>query len=263
MEKVSIESLPNDSMFHFTINDNLPSINERGIIPLIGENASGVEATEKIFFSKGELGIIKINEVWLRWLMNRIFGQNDRLNLYSDEAPVDKKKRLSAWGEEFLTKKYFEDEDKKKVLYDYFYNYAKERTYLVLDIHDGEEYFKEDLDENKVHIEKTKNITAKKYAEEMYGSFSDFNNLQMDDWNMHTKTGIEISPDKIKQVCTPEGKISMLDMLIYIHENNKDIPHSRFLLDDFVDYAVKRQTLENMVSEGEVTNDKNNNSRKY
>lgn len=41
----------------------------------------GIEKNPKIFFSKGEIGILKVTEVWARRLMNRIFGVQDRLGL--------------------------------------------------------------------------------------------------------------------------------------------------------------------------------------
>ena len=41
----------------------------------------GIEKNPKIFFSKGEIGILKVTEVWARWLMHRIFGVQDRLGL--------------------------------------------------------------------------------------------------------------------------------------------------------------------------------------
>ena len=62
-------------------NSDLKQISEEGLHPIIGENAMGIEKNPKIFFSKGEIGILKVTEVWARWLMNRIFGVQDRLGL--------------------------------------------------------------------------------------------------------------------------------------------------------------------------------------
>ena len=67
MEKVILDDLPENSLFHFTHKDSIEEIEKNGLKPVIGANANGIEETPKIFFSKGELGIIKVTEVWLRW----------------------------------------------------------------------------------------------------------------------------------------------------------------------------------------------------
>ena len=81
MEKIVLDDLKEDSLFHFTHQESLDEIEKSGLKPVIGANANGVEETPKIFFSKGKLGVIKVTEVWLRWLMNKIYGVNDRLGM--------------------------------------------------------------------------------------------------------------------------------------------------------------------------------------
>lgn len=39
--------------FHFTSNNALENIDKHGLLALIGDNARGVEDTEKVFFSDG------------------------------------------------------------------------------------------------------------------------------------------------------------------------------------------------------------------
>ena len=261
MEQISIEELTENDFYHFTLISNLDSISIRGLVPQIGENAKGIEKTAKIFMSKGKLAIIKSSEVWLRWLMNRIFGLNDRLKMNKEESQKEQRERLAKWTEEFLTEKFLEDEEKKQKLFQYYYDYVKERTYLTLFLEEKIDFSFDDEDENKVYLKRLDDKMTSQFAKIMYGPFSNFESTKMDDWNMHTFTGITLSPNVIKQVKTPEGKTDMLSILIYLYDKNKNIPHSKFLLDDFVEYAKKRQRLEEMIQEGNNTNDKNDCSR--
>jgi len=60
------------SFFHYTNKQNLDSILKFGLEPRIGESALYVEKTPKVFFAKGEKGIITIIDVWLKWLTGKI-----------------------------------------------------------------------------------------------------------------------------------------------------------------------------------------------
>lgn len=260
MEKITITELNADSLFHFTETSNLKRISREGLIPTIGENSHGIEDTPKIFFSKGEIGILKVTEVWLRWLMNRIYGPNNRLGIYNDLSPEECGKDLKKWTNEFLSGKFLEDQEKKEFLFSYFYDYLKRRTYLTLDIEDGKEYSIDDIDENKVTMRKSKDSLDKALATVMYGDFSDMDNLSMDEWNMHTKTGKAIKQDKIRIVTTKDNKDDMLSLVLYLYDRNKDIPHNKLLLDDFVIYAKKRQSKEG--NKNDKTNHSWSNKRK-
>lgn len=261
MEKAVLEELKEDSLFHFTHKSDAERISKSGLKPVIGDNASGIEKTPKIFFSKGELGIIKVTEVWLRWLMNRIYGPNDRLGMYKNLTPEENNKRLSDWSKEFLNGEYKNDSNKKTQLFEYFYQYLKERQYLVLDIEDKKEYDSNDVDENKVNM-KNQNPISMSFAKVMYGEFSNMDTPIMDDWNMHTKSGVSIDTSKIKKVVTKDGKDDMLSIVMTVYDKHKDMPHCHFLLDDFVEYVKKKESLDVMMNEGEK-DDKINHSRIY
>lgn len=261
MEKVIIDNLDKNSLYHFTLERNLEEIEQCGLVPMIGENAKNIENTKKVFFSKGELGIIKATEVWLRWLMNRIFGVNDRLDLFKDLSETENKERISSWTKEFLSKEYLNDENKKEKLFAYFYEYLKDRTYLNLDIKEGVEYDSTQQDENKVNLSNNKNHIYTLFAKVMYGEFSDFSSTAMDDWNMHTYSGVGIDKNKIKQVITKDGKKDMLSIVLYLYDKNKNISHNKILLDDFVEYAKKKEALNSMLQEEGNKNAENNNSR--
>ena len=263
MEKVLVDELNEESLLHFDYINSIENIENKGIQPHIGENAIGLEDTPKVFFSKGELGILKVTEVWLRWLMNRIFGTNDRLGIHKNLTKEEQQEIEKKWIKEFLSGKYKEDEEKKKVLFDYFYKYLKERTYFLLDIKEGEEYSSNDIDEIKSKLNKKEDNLKKAFAKIMYGEFSDINSIKMDDWNMHTKTGIGVTKDKIKQVETTDGKTDMLSIVLYLYEKHKKIPHTHFLLDDFIKYAKKKEELNIIINEEGAKDDKINNNRIY
>ena len=244
MKKVSIETLNENSLYHFTEQKNIEKIEKEGILPKIGENSRGIENSPKSFFSKGELGIIKVSEFWLRWLMNRIYGVNNRLGLYKNETEKEKEQRIKKWTKEFLEKEYLEDEEKKLRLFEYFYKYAQTRVYLVLYLEEGKDYYLDDEDDNKVNHKKATDKIAKAISKEIYAPFSNFESIQVDDWNMHTKTGTIIESKKINQVITPKKQEDMLSIILYVYEKNKNIPHSKLLLDDFIVFAKEKQKLE-------------------
>ena len=250
MEKVRINQLEEDSMFHFTLRDQLDQIEEKGLLPIIGENAAGIERTPKVFFSKGELGILKATEVWLRWLMNRTHGVVDKLGLYKGLSKEEDNIRLGEWTKEFLSKEFLNDEEKKEILFDYYYEYLKKRIYLYLDIEDKVEYDSNDVDENKVLLQERNEYLPTAFATVMYGDFSDMNNPIMDDWNMHTKSGTGIEPDKIKQVVTPNEEESCLSIIMYLYDKYKDMDHEHLLLDDFIEFAKKKEMIDSIKEEG-------------
>ena len=243
MERITIDKLNEESLYHFTERSNLKTISKDGLVPTIGENAHGIENTPKIFFSRGEIGILKVSEVWLRWLMNRIYGSNNRLNIYKGLSPKEKKERIDSWNHEFITKAYLRDEEKKERLFEYYYDYLKKRTYLTLNIKEGEEYDSKDIDENKVALKQKNNKYEQEYARIMYGDFSNMDDMTMDSWNMHTKTDKGIKNNKIRIVETPDNKDDMLSILIYVYDKNKTIPHKKLLLDDFIKFVNKKKVI--------------------
>lgn len=67
VKDISLIDIEN-SFFHYTNRQNLNTILQKGLEPRIGENSLYVEKTPKVFFAKGEKGIITIIDVWLKWL---------------------------------------------------------------------------------------------------------------------------------------------------------------------------------------------------
>lgn len=258
MKKITIDDLPENSFFHFTHINNIEDIKENGLKSTVGENSAGIENTPKVFFSVGEIGILEIMEVWLRILINKIYGSKDILNLYNYERYEEKQERLITWADEFISQKYLDDSIRKGLLFEYFYNYLKERIYLVLDIEEGKDYLIDDLDEHKAKLNNEQASLEYLIAKEQYGPFSDFNTNQVDNWNMHTKTNTSISRDKIKQVTTNIGEEDVLSIVLEVYAKNKWEIEYRLLLDDFIEYARNKE----LIKEGREY-DQNNNSRIY
>ena len=152
MKKILLDELKDTCILHFTNNNNLAKIEEEGLIPLIGQNAQGIEKNPKIFFSKGKKGALELSEVWMRWLMNRIFGEKDRIGIYQNTSIKERRILLEKWFKEFLSGDYLKDTEKKQILFDYYFYYLEERIYLTLDIKDKEEYDSSAIDENKEAI---------------------------------------------------------------------------------------------------------------
>lgn len=64
--------------FHFTTTKALESIDEKGLLALIGDNSRGVEKTHKVFFSESLENAARCLDVWVRWRIVHSQKTNDR-----------------------------------------------------------------------------------------------------------------------------------------------------------------------------------------
>lgn len=62
--KITIEDIKNN-YFHFTLEKNLKSIRENGLIPNKGQNAKYIEKTKKIFFVEGLDNLLILLDCWI------------------------------------------------------------------------------------------------------------------------------------------------------------------------------------------------------
>ena len=254
MEKIDLDKLEENALFHFTKTENLNSIAEHGLIPQIGENSHRVENTSKVFFSKGEIGVLKATEVWLRGLMNKINGANDKLGKYKNLSSKEEAQKLREWNEKFLNREYLNDEEKKSELFEYYYDYLQERTFLILDLEEKKHYLIDDVDENKKNLLLNPNAVKTAYAKEMYGSFSNMDSEIVDDWNMHTITDVPVEVENILELTFNDESADALTIVMEIYNKYKGLNKEKLLIDDFIDYANKRK----MKEEGNRVNDKDN-----
>lgn len=247
MDKVKLSDIDfEDSFFHFTHVDSLDTIEQVGLGPRIGKNSDGVEDTEKVFFSKGYEGVVELFDVWIKWLMNKSYSDINLYNFYEDMDIEERKRLQSIWAEEFLSRDYLQDEEKKRWIYDIIYKGMHRHRYLTLDLCEGLDYSVNDIDENKRRNLKKKelgNISPYLFEKEMYGSFSNPDSEVMDKWNMHTFVGQGVSKEKIKQIIATNGDEDILSILLEVYNKYKRaFPNRQFdILDNFIHYAKERR----------------------
>ena len=79
MKTIELKDLDSkETLYHFTERKNISQIEELGLIPMIGKNAKGIEKTKKVFFSKGNIGFLRICDVWINWIIYG-YGMDDYL----------------------------------------------------------------------------------------------------------------------------------------------------------------------------------------
>ena len=215
--------------FHFTNKDNIKNIAKNNLLPMIGKNSYLIEETEKIFFSVGASNILKTHDVWLKWLMNRLFGSYS-LSCNCDNKTYDEK--IKIWINEFLSKKYQKDTDKKDILFNKYYEEMSNNIYLNLNLSKEIDFSENDYDEVKLRLSKNKDNIDYAFLQEMYGSYSNLDIMKMDSWNMHTFKSKCIGSKDVNVVTYNKKDVAVIDMLKYIYNKYKDIDYD--LLDDFM-----------------------------
>lgn len=227
VKKVIINDLDKDNtLFHFDVHD-LAFIEEFGFIADIGPDSKNAEKTPKVFFSKGVKGILDIIDVWLIWRMNK-----DHQN-------------TKGWTKEFLSGLYLDNKEKREITFDNMYIWLKQRKYYKVDLEEGIDYLKNDVDEAKESAIQDKRCESKNYipwkflfAYEMYKGKIKHKDNTMEDWNMHTITGKNISPDKISLVQTEDGKTDALSIVKVLYQQYPSKDEFR-LLGLFIEYCNK------------------------
>ena len=202
-----------------------------------------------------------MQEVWLKWEMNRMFRAE------------------MSWNREFLERKYLGDELKKIAVFKKFYNDMKERVYYQLDLKDGEDFSYDDIDETKIDALKNKKdrkevkektgIDLKPYhylyLSEFYFPFGNVDDRKMEKFNMHTFNGKGVEPEKISLVKIVEKdgereieKNDALSVGIHIYDKNKDKISEFDLLHDFITFVknrLKDEKEQGISSEGKVVDE--------
>lgn len=225
--KLSEISKEND-FFHFTREKTIPKIVKQGLRGDLHsrENAVGNDyENPSVYFSKGEVGILKTIDVWLRWEYGKIARENHQ----PDGSMITVPKSL---------------EDTFKRAFDDF----KERRYFQLDLIEGNDKETSDFSYKSEDFKKKGIIDSggpTRRTKWMFGSYTDFQTPILEDWNMMTHIGgrpIEI--DRMKMVVTEQGKSDALSVIeeIYERSRGKENLDLRYL-DSFIKYA-KALTIE-------------------
>lgn len=137
MKKVIISDINNNSLFRFDAR-TLNFIEKYDFPATIGHDSINAETSEKVFFSRGIKGILDLIDVWLIWRLNKEFFKSD--DLYY----------------EFLSEEYLIDYEKQKFTFNNMYNGLLERKYFLVDLKEGIDYIKNDIDEAKKVLLKIK-----------------------------------------------------------------------------------------------------------
>lgn len=216
-----------NAFYHFTNRDNYESISLNGLIPSIGDNANGIEKTSKVFFSKGNIGFLRICDVWINWFIYRISLYNSVLK-YKDITKEERMNLKRKFREDF-TNRLFYTEDNINYAITWMMEYMKSNIVLKLDIpHD--DYDELDIDEAKLHEKED-------FINRMYLGYITSSD-KVESFNMHTKSGVGVDKEKISKVTTNDDD-SALSILkeIYRKEKEKDNGLEFAFLDRFMNYV--------------------------
>lgn len=216
-----------NAFYHFTNRDNYESISLNGLIPSIGDNANGIEKTSKVFFSKGNIGFLRICDVWINWFIYRISLYNSVLK-YKDITKEERMNLKRKFRENFTNGLYY-TEDNINYAITWMMEYMKSNIVLKLDIpHD--DYDELDIDEAKLHEKGD-------FINRMYLGYITSSD-KVESFNMHTKSGVGVDKVKISKVTTNDDD-SALSILkeIYRKEKDKDNGLEFAFLDRFMNYV--------------------------
>lgn len=260
LPKVSLNNLDLEhTFFHFTDESSLDSIAHTGLIKTIGENAKGVEKKKLIFFQNGINNALALCDSWIKYTMQRTYGEKNKNGYYKTDDKDELLKKLDEWYKEFLSREYLNNVIKKNYVFNIIYSKAKEKIYLALDLEEGKDFIYTDIDYNKKSILEKKqkgDINPYLFAKEMYGSSSNIDTEIMDGWNMHTTVDTDrIEPSKLKQITDSKGRTDMLHIAMEMYDKYRDTNMKFDILDDFMQYAKTRQLEEQSKNEGKITFD--------
>lgn len=234
IRKIKLSEIPEGhDFFHFTRETSIPKIAKQGLRGNLEnrENAVGKDyENPAIYFSKGETGLLKTVDVWLRWEYGRIAREKKSPNGCMVTVP-------SVLEATF-----------KRVLEDF-----KERRYFQLDLVEGNDKENTDFSYDSEDFKKKGAIDhggPSRITKWMLGSYTNWETPKLEDWNMMTHVGgRRIGIDRMKMIVTEQGKSDALSVIEEIHERsrNKENVDLRYL-DSFIKYVkiLTKQQEENL-----------------
>lgn len=249
-QKIRLTDLDKENTyFHFTDESSLESIYQIGLRSDIGKHSKGIDKKPSIFFSLGMVPTLQGVDSWIKWTMNKMYGETNLFGIYDGLDESEIKSKQQEWSEEFLNGEYLTDNNRKEQTFEVLYNALKEKIFLTIDdLKPGIDFSPNDIDYNKKsQLDKKKNgdIIPYLYMKEMYGQYSDVDSTVMEKWNIHTYFGAKIEPERIMQITDSKGRTDMLHILMEMYDRYK--PDKDFkvdILDDFVSYAKQKEISE-------------------
>lgn len=228
MKTIELKDLDRtNTLYHFTNKNNIEKIEKLGLIPMIGNNSKGIEKTKKVFFSKGNIGFLRICDVWINWIIYSASMKNYINKRINEENNY--RKLLDEYKELFKTGIFYTKENINSS-FEQMSEFMSQNIVLSLDLEENKHYKKDDLDEAKERANDQEFITK------MYCGYVS-SNRNVEEFNMHTISDINIPKEQISLVIENDN-ISALNILksIYELEKEKDKNLKFKFLDDFMKY---------------------------
>lgn len=236
---------------HFTRKKNQEDIEKKGLDPKAKkENAvANDNQTPVVYFSEGLDGMFETLNTWVRYE-------------YYKKVEEKRKERIInvKFGSEEIDPKILEEVHEK------MYNDLKDRMYYSIDLEEGVDYLKDDIDDKKIDL-KTRNIPEFiiKDAKWQYGDgeYSNFDDIKQERWNRNTIKGKVIEPEKLTKVILEKGDIDALNVVIEQYERYDNNSKEKLKeLSDLVNYCKEKIREEKEVSTKEDSGDTNKDIRK-
>lgn len=209
------------SFFHYTNKKNIANIDKNGLVPQIGDSATGIEMTKKIFFAIGPKGVFSIFDSWIRWLIAKrltdLPGEKADIPVYRFCTFVMRLPlihHLVAVIVNFIVWIEFRCRFFKVKSFKIMKEILENSCFLVLDLEEEIDFSYQDIDEVKAQR------FNRKLLKTLYAKQNKMDSKKMDYWNMHTFSDITISPDKISLVKLNDSYLCM-DILLWMIKNTK------------------------------------------
>lgn len=225
------------AFFHYTNKNNIESIEKNGLLPKIGDSATGIETTEKIFFAIGPKGVFSIFDSWIKWLIAKrltdLPGKKADIPFYRFCTFIMRLPlihyiagiivNIIVWFE-FKSKRF------KLKSFKIMKEILDNSYFLLLDLEEEKDFSYKDIDEVKAQK------FNRKLLKTVYAKQNKMNSKKMDYWNMHTFSNISIPPDKIT-LLKLNNTYKCLDILIWMIESTKiDLKILSPFLYEFLNY---------------------------
>ncbi len=212
--------------FHFTLNKNLKSIHEKGLIANKGKNSKYIEKTKKIFFVDGLDNLLKLFDCWV----NVYYYMPKIPIIYTLGANFLRQK----WFPQFIADGYFAVLKKTKIhkkrAYKVFDKLLNDSVLLNLNLTENVDFKYSDIDEVKTRGYKKRHLEIMGYSKR----YSSLDTTEMDKWNMHCLSNHSIDRNKIK-LCYVNDSCKLKDIFVYlIHETNLNLKDTCPVLYDYI-----------------------------
>lgn len=198
-----------NTFFHYTAKENLNNIIKNGLEPRIGKNSLYVEKSKKVFFAKGEKGVLTLMDVWLKWLNSKCGMSNQIyfIGTFYMRMPLCIKLIPN-----YIVQKSLKNKKKHIKVFNELKLILDNSVFLNLDL-------KENIDFSYNDIDEVKNSYYESFLKLLYPSTSDLKNKKMEYWNMHTYSNKLIEFEKVS-LLKDKNEYSASKILANLIKNN-------------------------------------------